>query len=158
MNLDIANSDIKTLNKYELLNSRSIEVKAIYESVFKKFEGSVTTVIDNDSATIFNVAINELNPNDIQLNILNEFKSAFKYVESCIDPARLKFQITKTVDGDICINRTSELGISKFIVHDDGLIAYSFVAFKGVNAKDTLEFYEDKSVIDYEKFTYRLFA
>lgn len=143
-------------NKYSLLQSQSKEIRDAYEEVFAKVEGSLTTVADNDATTKFKVAFNSLHPTACQIEVLNNLQSSFKDVEKIIDPVRLNFEITKALDDEICINRASDLGISKIIIHEDGLIAYSFVAFKNVAKNDSLVFFEEG--VDYEAITYHFFS
>ena len=154
----ISENDQDSLNKYELLQSKSSDVVDIYKKIFEQVEGSVTTVSDNDSGTRINIAISNLNPNEIQVKCLRFFQKAFKYVESCIDPARLNFTVTLAEDDEICINRISDIGVSKIIIHEDGLIAHSFISFKLSDKKDILDFYDDCETIDYESLTFKLFS
>jgi hypothetical protein len=144
-------------NKYDLLGTLSPDIFDIYNNVFSTVEGSLTTVIDNDAESKYNIAINSLKPTCEQLEALDKFKTAFKKIEKLIDPEKLNFNIAAAFDNEICINRVSDFGISKIIIHDDGLIARSFISYKGVhNKKDILDFYEDD--VDYESITLKFFS
>lgn len=143
-------------NKYSLLESHSKDVTNAYEQVFAVIDGSLTTVADNDAISKINIAMTSLNPTPEQANALNEFHSAFKFIETRIDPLRLNFDISKALDDEICINRTSDFGVFKIIIHEDGLIAYSFISYKGVAKNDILDFHADN--IDYETLTYNFFS
>ncbi len=143
-------------NKYSLLESHSKDVTNAYEQVFAVIDGSLTTVADNDATSKINIAMTSLKPTAEQVNALNEFHSAFKFIETRIDPLRLNFDISKALDDEICINRTSDFGVSKIIIHEDGLIAYSFISYKGVDKIDILDFYSDS--IDYETLTFNFFS
>lgn len=143
------------INKYGLLQSESEYVREIYAAVFEKVKGSYTTISDNDASGRFDVAIATFQPTDLQLDQLLSFKDAFKTVETKIDPNRLKFSIAKALDNEICINKESASGLSKIIIHDDGLIAFSFISFSGVEKPDVLEFYDCD--LDYEQLAYQLF-
>lgn len=144
-------------NKYSLLQSQSKEITDAYAEVFAKVEGSLTTVADNDATTKFNVAFNSLNPTESQIEVLNYLQSSFKYIEKVIDPVRLNFDITRALDDEICINRIDEsIGVSKIIIHEDGLVAHSFIAFKGVAKNDKLDFFDNG--VDYETLTFNFFS
>lgn len=156
MALTINDNEGTLTNKYALLLSKTDEVRTTYEKVFTRVEGSLTTVSDNDAASRIVVAINNLQPSEPQVGCLNEFIAAFKYVEKCIDPSRLNFTVTKSVENEICINHFSTDGLSKIIIDEDGSIAHSFISYKGINKPDSLEFYEGD--IDFEVLTYDLFS
>ncbi len=145
------------LNKYKLLNTASEEFKQAYEAVFEIAEGSLTTVSDNDAAGKIRVAMNLYSPNEEQVRQLQNFLAAFKAIESQIDPEKLSFFITKATDDEICINRTMSSGISKLIIHDDGLIAYSYISYTSDQSKDELTFYATDQ-LDFESLSYQLFA
>ena len=144
-------------NKYDLLSSQSQDINDIYNNVFSTVEGSLTTVIDNDAESKFNIALNSFYPKNEQLKALEGFQIAFKNIEKVIDPAKLNFTISKALDDEICLNRILEIGISKIIIHDDGLIARSFIGYKGDhNKKDSLDFYENE--VDFESITLKFFS
>lgn len=156
MELIIDKKSANGTNKYSLLQSQSKDITDAYAKVFAKVEGSLTTVADNDATTKFNVAFNSLHPTESQIEVLNNLQSSFKDIEKIIDPVRLNFEIVKALDGEICLNRISELGVSKIIIHEDGLIAHSFIAFKNVAKNDILDFFEND--IDYETVTFNFFS
>lgn len=146
------------INKYQLLQSDSDDIRLAYEQVFSKVNGSLTTVVDNDSTSKFNVAINSFSSiTPEQLECIKQIETAFVYIERQIDPNRLYFSITRASDNEICINRSNESGLSKIIVHEDGLIALSFIAFRGVDKPDSLAFYEEPQP-NYESIVFRFFA
>lgn len=145
----------KGLNKYSLLESSDSKIQQIYEDVFYTLEGSLTTVSDNDAVSKFNVAKASLSYSETQLNILSSFQDVFQQIETQIDPEKLNFFITQAMDGELCINRTSEQGISKIIINEDGVVAYSFIPYKGVDLKDVLEFIPSEK--DFEKYSYCFF-
>jgi hypothetical protein len=149
------NKEVLGTNKYALLSSQSQDIIDIYSDVFSSVEGSLTTVVDNDVESIINIAVNQLTPSNEQILELNKFRDAFNYIESVIDPEKLNFTITKAVDDEICINHISKNGVSKIIIHEDGMIAQSFVAFNGVDKKDSIEFYEGN--IQYQQLAYKFF-
>lgn len=156
MELIIDKKSANGTNKYSLLQSQSKDITDAYAKVFAKVEGSLTTVADNDATTKFNVAFNSLHPTESQIEVLNNLQSSFKDIEKIIDPVRLNFEIVKALDGEICLNRISELGVSKIIIHEDGLIARSFIAFKNVEKEDILDFFEND--VDYETITFNFFS
>jgi len=156
MSLTTEKSKIIGTNKYSLLQSHSKDVTNAYEQVFAVMDGSLTTVSDNDATSKINIAMTSLKPTAEQIIALNEFHAAFKYIETRIDPLRLNFDITKALDEEICINRVSDFGISKIIIHEDGLIAYSFIAYKNISKEDILDFQLDG--VDYESLTFKFFS
>lgn len=146
------------LNKYQLLQSGSEDITAIYEKIFEGTEGSLTMVIDNDAISKFRVAIVTYTPTGVQCGILEKFENSFRNIENEIDPDRLSFTVTKAYDDEICINRTSELGLSKIIINDDGVIAFSFIAYKDVQRNDILLFWDAPQDQDYESITYKFLS
>lgn len=156
MGITVKINAVNGTNKYSLLQSQSPEIIDIYENVFAKVEGSLTTVVGNDAISKFNVAIASLQPTLLQNDAINNLKTSFRDIESKIDPIRLNFTIAKALDNEICINRVSEIGVSKIIIHEDGVIAYSFIGFKQTDKQDVLDFFE--GIIDYELITYKFFS
>ena len=151
-----ANSKKTTTDKYLLLQSEDEGTLVIYKEVFSKTEGSFSTVSDNDAITKFNVASAQFDPTVEQMETMNKLATSFKKIESEIDPTRLNFYISKATDNEICINRESDTGISKIIIHEDGIIGLSFIAFINSNKKNNLEFYETDA--DFESLTYKFFS
>lgn len=145
------------LNKYDLLQSVSPDIRQAYENIFNKVEGSLTTVSDNDTVQKIRVAIATLQPNKYQTDILLKISDAFSSIETSIDPTRLQFNITKATDDEICMNRISDKGFSTIIINEDGVVVLSFIAHKGVNESDIFEVFET-NITDYEGFSYKFFA
>ena len=143
-------------DKYALLQSTDEEALNIYNVVFKNAEGSFTTVSNNDTTSKFNVAIMQFNPTEEQSKAISNLITCFKEIERIIDPKRLNFSVTQAMDNEICVNRISEIGISKIIIHEDGVLALSFIAFKGIEKKSTLDFVENET--DYEELAYKFFS
>jgi hypothetical protein len=125
-----------------------------YDEILKVNSGSLTQAYGNDTVSIFRVAYQDYMPNDLQIEILDLFRSALLNIEKEIDPERLKFTITKAMDNEICVNRNATNGGRvKLIVNDDGVIALSFLPNKISNKKSELEFYE-KNIVDFELLAY----
>jgi hypothetical protein len=141
------------LSKYDLLGVVDQEISKAYNDVFEKASGPLSLVEDNDVRSKFDVAIATLNPNPLQISLLYHFLESFASIENEIDPNRLNFEITKAMDDEICITKTSELGVSKIILNDDGVVALSFISFKSVDKKDVLDFYTIDN-LDYEGLSF----
>jgi hypothetical protein len=148
----------KGINKYALLQSASEEITAEYEVVLKNVEGSLTTVADNDTSSKFNVAMATLSPNEIQTSILQKIEQSFKSIQETIDPDRLQFSIVEAEDNEICIFRRSSNGISNIIINDDGVTAYSFIAYKNIPKQDTLVFFDNGDEMDCEHLALKFFS
>lgn len=146
------------INKHALLQSTSEFIVQAYAQVFERIEGSLTTVADNDTTSKFKVAMATLEPNRTQIDILQKIEDSFKSVESVIDPVRLQFTITEAQDNEICINRHSMNGVSTIIINDDGITAYSFIAYKNVPRNNVLEFFEDRNQLDCEHLAFKFFS
>lgn len=145
------------LNKYDLLQTVSEDVKKAYGDIFDKVEGSLTTVSDNDTSQKIKVAIVTLQPYKVQLEILLRIQEAFSAIENNIDPTRLQFTITKAMDDEICINRNSDFGLSKIIINEDGIVIRTFTAYRNITSSDEFEVYEH-GVNDYEHLAYKFFS
>jgi hypothetical protein len=157
--LTISNvSGKNAVNKYENLQTKSLTVREAYVKVFEAVEGSYTVVSDNDAVSKINMAISTLNPNKVQQGCLTKFRDTFSTIEGHIDPTRLKFTIEAAMDEEICITHFASIGISKIIIHDDGLIAHSFIGYKGSEKKDFIIFYSTEEKVDYESLTYKFFS
>ena|ERR1035438_3662209 len=129
-----------------------------YEHLFQDSKGALTQVYGDDVDSIFEVAISKLNPNDIQVEILQGFQEQLKYIENCIDPERLKFTITRAMDNEICINRKATTGGRvKLIINEDGTIALSFLPDKGSNQGKSLDFYSIENQDNFERIAYDFF-
>ena len=128
-----------------------------YNGLLKENAGSLTQAYGNDTLSRFRVAYQYLMPNDLQIEILDLFRSALITIENKIDPERLKFTITKAMDDEICVNRqATNDGRVKLIVNDDGVIALSFEPNKGSNKNSVLEFF-NKDTADFETLAYYFF-
>ncbi len=148
---------ITALNKYDLLQAESEEVKSFYQKITDPLAGSLTTVLDNDASSKFNVAYQELNPLQEQRWALEALQTAFQKIDLEIDPDRLNFYLSKAQDDEICINRRSPLGITTLIVHEDGTLALSFIALPESGVSDSLEFLDNPATVDWEKVAYWFF-
>jgi len=146
------------LNKYSLLGIHDDDIAQIYSNIFNNVEGSLTVASDNDAVTKINIARANLNLTPFQIKVLDSFKNAFVEIENNIDPNRLLFSISKSLDDEVCITRFSELGISKIIINESELIAYSFIAYKNVGQKDILDFYTFEFNIDFETVSFNFFS
>lgn len=145
------------VNKMELLQSKRPDIVERYEAVFAKVEESFTTVTDNDSQHKIRVAVAVLCPNELQTAILYSIAEALKEVEQKIDPNRLQFTITKAMDDEICLNRTSANGLAKIIINEDGLVVLTFTAVKeSAKANQFIPYTE--GIGDYEALAYDFFA
>lgn len=145
------------INKMDLLQSKDPEILEMYEQVFANADDSFTTVVDNDSAQKIKVAVTALQPNELQVEHLLKIKEAFRLVEKKMDPARLRFTIDRAMDDEICLSRTSNDGLAKIIINDDGLVVLTFVAYRGINKPDKFLPYTE-GVSDYEGLAYEFFA
>jgi len=148
----------KGLNKYNLLQSQSDDIRHQYNEVFELVQGSLTTVTDNDAQSKFNVAISILEPTAHQTETLIRFRDSFKNIEAQIDPERLRFEVDKAADNEICIYRKSINGVTNIIINDDGSIAFSFIAYKDANKNDVFDFYDNCDQFDYESLVFKFFS
>lgn len=147
------------LDGNRLLRSESADVRAIYGQVLRATRGSLSSVATNDVAERFSVAQARLRPNAAQQGVLSILVHWFVYLKKKIEPDRLaSFRIDKALDGEICLSRRTELGLTNVIIHDDGTLAFSFIAGRGVAKQDMLEFFDEENVADWEQLTYRFFA
>ncbi len=132
--------------------------RAQYDKLMAETKGSLTISYGDDVDGTFLIANTNLTINDVQQKVIDSFREQFKIIEKTIDPERLKFSITGAMDGEICINRKSTFdGRVKLIIHDDGLIALSFVSSSYNNGKDILEFFNLENT-DFEQLSYRFFS
>jgi hypothetical protein len=129
-----------------------------YIAVLKNSEGSLTQVYGYDVSSTFMVAKHDLRPNPLQTEILNTFLYEFFLIEDKIDPQRLQFTITKAMDDEICINRDASFGGRvKVIIHDDGVIALSFLPDANNRRKKELIFCKHFEA-NYDKISLRFFS
>ena len=152
------NSNSRGLNKYDLLQSESQDILNQYKAILEPGEVSLTTVTDNDTSSKFIVAISTLNHTQQQFETLELFKSQFKSIADEIDPERLQFEISTTEDGDFCIYRYSEIGVSNIIINEDGSAAFSFISYKNSGKNDEFIFFEKDDLKDCEHLTYKFFS
>lgn len=149
MRLSSINFNVRT-NKYSTLGIESDQIKESYSNVFEQLKGSLTTVVDNDIATRFAVALNTFDMSEAQKITLRKIEAELVKIQNAIDPEKLYFTITQTFDGEICINNKTQTHFAKVIVQDDGLVAYSEIAY--FNNDDQLIFFEED--VDLEGLLY----
>lgn len=131
------------------------EFSELYNDILEHVKGALTMPYGDDVGSIFLVGHACQSPNEIQADTLRKFQQCFEFIEKSIDPERLKFSITKAADEEICLNRPATSGGRvKLIVHDDGVIALSYLP-KSADGK-ILEFY-NRGEADFEALTYSFF-
>ena len=129
-----------------------------YYKMAEQVKGTLTQTYVIDVDDIFIHAYAKLEPNEEQYAVLLKFQESLIGIEEKIDPDRLTFSITKAVDDEICINRNaSSGGRVKIIIHDDGLIAYSFIPEIGNHKPKELSFYESDT-LDFEGLSYQFLS
>ncbi len=137
----------------------SMFFEELYKNVKELSKGATQKVYGNDIEQKFHQAIVLLKPNQEQTEILHEFQLAFINLQDTIDPNRLVFSFSKTPDDEICIYKSANSGgVVNLIIHEDGLIALSFVAYKNNEHKNSgLRFFDDGKY-DFEKIMYDFFS
>jgi len=141
------------------LNESSFGKKS-YERIVEQQKGSLTQNYVADVIDIYSEALFKLESDTepLQIEILRTFAYHHDILAKTIDPNRHDFTITTASDGEICINRkVSNGGRVKIIIHDEGLIAFSYLPGKLDPEKERLDFF-NYSKIDIEKLLYNFFA
>lgn len=146
------------LNKYELLQSADQDTKKRYKTVLDELHGSLCINADNDAATKFSIALASFPLSAHQRTSIELLANAIIATDAFIDPPRLRFEIGRTNDNEVYLSRTSTCGINNILVFEDGTMAHSFLAFKGSEKKDFLDFFESGNEVDLEALVFKFFA
>lgn len=125
-----------------------------YDKVLKSIQGTLTGDY-KDVINIFKQASMTLNPNEQQAEMMSLFRAEFERIQKTIDPERLSFSITRGTDDEICLNRKATSGgIVNLIIHEDGLIALSFIPSKSSMLDKYIGFVQPSNA-DYESLAYQ---
>lgn len=144
-------------NLYSL--EESVAYQAAYSNIRSEVRGALSLTYGHDIPSKFKAAQAALSPNAGQDKLLSRLQEALLSIEKEIEPEKLELEpFRKGSDDEIYIIRHSDKGVSKIIVHDDGLLAYSFIGFKGCTVPDDLVFVHDVTALDFESFAYRFLA
>lgn len=132
-----------SLDRHDLYQSQSPEIRALYDQVLPADKVSLTTVRGNDVGSRFRIAYAQLSMTNAQRAAIQQLETALRRVEELIDPKRLYFTITSSPDEDIVLNHRQPTGLCTMIVHDDGSMAISRIyARTQPDRKDELRFME----------------
>ena len=119
---------------------------------------SLTQVYGGDVSAIFRTAYFKLSMSELQYSIVNAFQECFLSIESKIDPQRLTFTITESVDNEICINRKASTGgLVKLCIENDDIML-SFIPDKQNSKSKSIDFFTYGEDADLESITYRFFS
>lgn len=113
------------LDRQELYQSQSAEIRAVYDRVLPNDEESLTTILGNDVRSRFRVAYAQLPMTAEQCAVVLELEAALLGVEKKINPKLLYFTIRSSPDEDVVLNHNQPTQLSTIIVHDDGSLAFA---------------------------------
>lgn len=148
---------MKTL---EALDVASQSVSDSYkENILNQSEVFSTPALSDLNGKFDKLYIDFMNITNVQTIQLNLIKEGFILIQTIIDPTKLCFfESSKGSDDELILRRESENGVSKLIIHDDGAIAYWFIAFKESQKANIRNFYHLNEKIDFEVITYNFFT
>ncbi|TAF73171.1 MAG: hypothetical protein EAZ53_13555 [Bacteroidetes bacterium] len=132
------------MNIAELNVVESQSIKESYKKDFSNSEPSLVVNLVNDLDASFDIAHTKFSMTNEQIKCIELLRVCFLKLQSVMDPNRLYFTFSNAVDGEICLNRISENGISKLIINEDGVLAYSFISYKNSTKKDVLDFFTNE--------------
>ncbi len=136
-----------------------------FESIGEKFRNHQLNSVWNNKnplheevEEIYAEIISNFDLTDFQVVCLNDLLHAFHKIRVLIDPDKLKpFKVDMTEEGELCLYRNSQIGLTNIALADDELITYSFIPREG---KSKLHFFEPEleAKVDFEEIAYLLFA
>ncbi len=134
----------------------SVLLESNYRQAGERTEGTLTRHYGNSLAERLNQLLQRYALSSFQVTALSKLMTAFKNIEYHIEPDKLTFQDLFTGDDELILFRTSKRGATNLVIHDDELIAYSFI---GKEEQPVLDFFEEtKAQFDFEAIAYKFLA
>lgn len=137
------------LKRQELLQSQSPDVRQTYFELLNWDDEFQPSIRVDDVASKYREAYAQLTFTHAQRSALEKLACEMSRIEESIDPALLNFTIDQSPDDDVVLHHSHAAGINSLIVHEDGLVAFSFIARQGSEKADELTFHE-AAEIDWE--------